>query len=325
MVRDETDRCHHHGGYAFAVQRLQVVADVGFQPRDVRGTAAGLVDELPGVLGACPLGHRRHDQPCHVQVLGDVGTAVAVRLHGAGGVRGRGGDGVRGEGEVRARPLLRRQLGQRGEDPVHHRLDEAGVVEVVPQLVDAWHGQPLGLQRGQRLGEVLAVLPAAGVRGVGAGGQDGDAAVPGPGHLAQGVGQVGRPVAVAPVHGQIESVFREVLAQGVEQRPVLAVDRADSAEEEVVLADFLQPLLGDSPATGDVREERNHVVRSFGASEGEQQQGVVGSGIAQIGHDTDPATRPRPRSHRHPPRGPTGNPAVGDTGPPVSCIGHVHP
>lgn len=95
------------------------------------------------------------------------------------------------------------------------------------------------------------------------------------------------------------TVLGEVLAQGVQQGPVLGVDRADAAEQEVVLADLLEPLLGDAPAAGHVRQERDHVVRAFGAAEGEQQQGVVGSGIAQIGHDNDPATRLGRPSHRH--------------------------
>ncbi len=38
----------------------------------------------------------------------------------------------------------------------------------------------------------------------------------------------------------------EVLAQGVQQGPVLVVDGADPAEEEVVLTDFLEAFLGDA-------------------------------------------------------------------------------
>ena len=58
----------------------------------------------------------------------------------------------------------------------------------------------------------------------------------------------GRPVAVAPVDRQVQAVLGEVLAQGVQQGAVLVVDRADAAEQEVVLPDFLEPLLGDAAA-----------------------------------------------------------------------------
>lgn len=183
------------------------------------------------------------------------------------------------------------------------------MVEVVPQLVHPGHRQPLRLQRGQRLRQVLAVLAAAGVRGVGAGGEHGDPAVAVLDHLAEGVGEVRGPVAVAPVHRQFEAVVREVLAQRLQKRTVLCVDRAHAAEEEVVLADFFEPFLGDAAAARHVREERDDVVRAFGTTEGQQEKGVVGSGITQIGHVPDPATRLRQRGTRH-------RQASGVTGPP---------
>ena len=222
------------------------------------------------------------------------------------------------------------QGGERRQHTVDHRADEAGVVEVVPQLVDLRHRQPLGPQGGERVGEVLAVLPAARVRGVGAGRQDGDTAVAVVDHRAQGVGQVGRPVAVAPVDGQVQAVLGEVLAQRVQQFPVLGVDGADAAEQEVVLPHLLEPLAGDAAATGDVLQERDHVVGAFGAAEGQQQQGVIGAGIALFGHAIDPATLPtgaagRPR-RTGPPAPRWASPKTGASGvtAPVSCIGPCH-
>jgi hypothetical protein len=192
---------------------------------------------------------------------------------------------------VRARPYVLGELGEGLQDALDHGLHEAGVVEVVPQLVDLRQLQTLGLEGRQGAGEVLAVLPAARVRGVRAGGEDEDAAAAVGDHLAQGVGEVRRPVAVAPVDGQVQAVVREVLAEGVEQGTVLAVDRADPAEQEVVLAHFLQPFLGDASPPRHVLQERNHVVRAFGAAEREQEQGVVGGGIEHIWHASDPAIR----------------------------------
>ncbi len=111
VVRDEADGDHHDGRDALGVQGLQVVADVGFQPRDVRGAAAGLVDELPGVLLAGLRADLLGDDAGDVEVLGDVRAAVAVGGHGAGGVGGGGRDGVRGEGQVRAGPQALGELG----------------------------------------------------------------------------------------------------------------------------------------------------------------------------------------------------------------------
>lgn len=282
MVGDEADGGDHDGRDLGAVQLLQVVADVRLEPRDVRGSGARLVDELPGVVDARALADRFGDQLRHFQVLFDVRSAVTVVLDRAGGVRGRGRDRVGRERDVRPVPDVLGEVGQGLQHAFGHGLDEALVIEVVPELVDLRQLQALGLQGGERVGEVLAVLAAARVRGVGAGGEDQDAAVAVGDHLAQGVRQVGRPVAVAPVDRQIQTVAREVLAQGVQQGAVLVVDGADPAEEEVVLPDFFQAFLGDAAPSRHVLQERDHVVRAFGAAEREQEQGVVGGGIERV-------------------------------------------
>lgn len=76
----------------------------------------------------------------------------------------------------------------------------------------------------------------------------------------------------------------EVLAQGLDQGAVLAVDGTDPAEPEVVLPDFFQAFLRDAAPARDVLQERDHVVRAFGATEGEQEQGVVRGGIERVWH-----------------------------------------
>ncbi len=313
VVGDEPDGGHHDGRDARGVPLLQVVADVRLQPGDVRGAAAGLVDEPPGVVHTGLRTDGFRDHPCHVQVLGDISAALAVLGvvgGGAGGVGCGGGDGVRGEGQMGAVPHLLGQGGERRQHTVGHRADEAGVVEVVPQLVDLRHRQTLGPEGGEGVGEVLAVLAAARVRGVGTGRQYGDTAVPVVDHRAQGVGQVGRPVAVAPVDGQVQAVLGEVLAQCVQQFPVLRVDGADAVEQEVVLPHLLETLAGDAASTGDVLQEGDDVVGAFGTAEGQQQQGVIRAGIALFGHAIDPATLPTGAAgrsrRREDPRAPEG-------------------
>jgi hypothetical protein len=158
------------------------------------------------------------------------------------------------------------------DDRVDDRLEEARVVPVGPQPVE--HRRPLARVR-RGVGEVLAVLPARGVRRVGARGEAG-----GPGdaigsHPRDDVGEVGVPVAVAPVDGDVDAAAGQVVADRVEQRTVQVVDGRPATEEEVVLADLLQPLAGDPAAARDVLQERHDVLGLLGPAEGDQQEGVV--------------------------------------------------
>ena len=179
-------------------------------------TLAAIRSVMAGVVGPGLLAHRVGDEPRGVPVLLHVRTAVAVVLDGTGGVRGGVRDRVRREGQVRARADVLGEVGEGLQYAVDHGLEEAWVVEVVPQLVDPRQLQPLGLKCRERFGEVLAVLTAARVRGVRAGGEDENAAAAIGDHLAQGVRQIRRPVAVAPVDRQAQAVVGEVLAEGVD-------------------------------------------------------------------------------------------------------------
>jgi len=274
VVGDEPDRHHHHRGRARGVQLLEVVVDVRLEPRDVRGAGARAVDELGLVPAARLLTHPFDDLLEDAAVLVDVRVALgpARRRH-------RLGQRVRDEREVR---VLAHGLGEpreRGERGVDDGLDEPGVVEVVAQLVE----HRCALEVGDRVEEVLAVLAAPGVRRVGARHEAG-----GPGdavgrHLPQRVGEVGVPVAVAPVDRQVQPGAGEVVAQCGEERPVLVVDRRAAPEQEVVLADDLEPLARDPASPGDVLEERHHVLGPLGAAEGHQQDGVVGTRVRRHG------------------------------------------
>ena len=60
-----------------------------------------------------------------------------------------------------------------------------------------------------------------------------------------------------------------------DQLAVLGVDRADAAEQLVVMRHLEQPLARDVAAAGDVLEERHHVVHPLGPAERDDHDRVV--------------------------------------------------
>jgi hypothetical protein len=70
------------------------------------------------------------------------------------------------EANARAGDAGRVGLGDRGDEPSRDRLDEARMVEIGPDLLDP--DPPGEARRLEGAGQVLPVLPAAGIRGVGA-------------------------------------------------------------------------------------------------------------------------------------------------------------
>ena len=158
VVGDEADRDQHHRPTPSAGELLEVVVDVGLEPRHLRRAGARAEDQVVVVAASGGRGDAVGDVRRGVEVLGDVGTAQrpAAVVH-------RDRDRVRDEDAV-ARP---HELGRRHDDRVDDRLEEAGVVEVVPDLVQ--HRAAVGSDLPDGGGEVLAVLPAGGVRRVRAG------------------------------------------------------------------------------------------------------------------------------------------------------------
>jgi hypothetical protein len=164
-----------------------------------------------------------------------------------------------------------RQCVQRVADPVDLCLDEPGVVEVDADLV---HGDlDTGLVDGP--GDVLPVLPAARVGRVRRGDKRQQPSMPGGRGVAERVGEVRIPVAVAEVDGQVRPVGSEPLLQGRDQGTVLVVDRGAATVMVVVLRHLLQPLTRDVATTNHVLQEGQHLVGCLGAAEGDEQQGVV--------------------------------------------------
>ena len=149
------------------------------------------------------------------------------------------------------------------------------MVEEHPRLHDLRRLRPdrlLGVE------DVLPVLAAPGVRGVG--GREErertlDAVV---GHLPERVGEERVPVAVAEVDRQVDAVGVELRSESRDQRPVLGVDRADAAEERVVVRDLLEPLAGDVAPARDVLEERDHVVHPLRPAERDDEDRVEARG-----------------------------------------------
>ena len=262
----------HHPPHAVGGQLREVVVDVGLQPRRGRGARARAVDEVVPVGAA---GRRLHPAGHLVDraaVLADVRPAAArvLGVGGAAGVGHLGRDRVGDEDEAGGVAVVG-QLGQRRQARVDDGLDEAGVVVVLPQPVEPRRTRG----RGDRVEEVLAVLPARGPRRVRRRGEDRGAAHPVGDHRGERVGEVGVPVAVAEVDREVDALVGEVLLQGRDQRAVLVVDRAAAAEEEVVLPHLLEPLARDPPAPGHVLEERHHVLGLLRSPEGEHQERVV--------------------------------------------------
>ena len=111
-------------------------------------------------------------------------------------------------------------------------------------------------------GEVLAVLAAGGVAGVGAGDHGEHPAYAALVRLAQGVGDERVEVAVAPDERGRDLAPVELGPQRGQQRAVLVVDGAAPAEAVVVLGHGGQPLVRDAATGRDVAQERHHLRRA---------------------------------------------------------------
>ena len=272
MVRDEAQGHHGHAGDALARQLLDDVADVRFEPRDLRGPGAGLVHELP-LHPVHGLAHLLHDPARGRKVLRHVG-GVPLEAHplGAGRVGVRHGHGVGGEQHAHGSVSTLAQGEQRVPQLGGVRAQEALGVVVLPDLL---HVQ-LVLQPRllQAHAVVLPVLAAAGVPGVRARGEHQQVPVPALVALAQNVRHVRVPVAVGEQHGQLHTTTPQLGLERIAQRPVLGVDGAHAAVRTVVGGHLLEPLVRDAAAARDVAQERDDVLLTLRPAEGGEDQGV---------------------------------------------------
>ena len=125
----------------------------------------------------------------------------------------------------------------------------------------------LEAKRVQSSRDILAVLPAAGIRAVGRRDEEEGVIHPVSAHDLDRVLQQGMPVAVPEVDGQVNAVLRQLSFERGDQRSVLGVDRTDAAEMCVVLGDFFEPLPWDVTAAGDVFQKGHDVVHALRATE----------------------------------------------------------
>lgn len=255
VVTHEADGEGNDGGGAVGLFGAKGVEDVGFEPGLGGGAAAALVDELPVVRLA--LG----DEAAGFLKLIDVG---AVAGHG-------GGDAVGSEEEFGGGLLVRGQLGERSGGTFAHNRDEVRVVKEAADGLDLWGSFANGLLRG---GNVFAVLAAAAVAAEGAG-RKCEGAFNAIGlHLTDGVGEVGCPVAIAPIDGKREKRF-----EAGKEFAALGIDGGDAIEVVVMFGHFEKALSRDVAAAEDIFEEGDDVVFAFGAAEADQEKGIKGGGV----------------------------------------------
>ncbi len=169
--------------------------------------------------------------------------------------------------------------GQRVADTIGVRLDEARVVVERTQLQNLGR---VGADLDLRPVDVLAVLAATGVRAERRREERECATDAVVAHVPDRLGEIRVPVAVPEVDGQRDPMGGELGFERGDQRAVLPVDRADAAEEVVVMADLGEPLSWDAAPTRDVLEERDHVAGAFRTTERDDDQSIVGA-VLELG------------------------------------------
>lgn len=270
VIADEADGSDGDGADAVRGEGLEAIADVRLEPGLGRGPRAGAEGQVVRDRGAEADVDGTGESVGHGQEGARVGMpAIAgwpgCRVHG---IR----DGMSDREDVVDRTGLRDGVAeQAGEDARVGR-----VVGIRRELVED------DLEAGGGAGEVFAVLPAGGIGPPGAGEDDKDPARRKSGdHLAD----EGRGVAVGEVDRDRGAAAVELAGERGDERAVLGVDRADSAEEGVVRAHLGQSLVRYAAPGRHPAQEREDLIGALGAAEGEHHAGVIGrEGVG--GHGT---------------------------------------
>ena len=242
------------------------IPHVRFQPR-LRGRAAATLPSERPILSSETLGNESARLTKLLLVVASPGHGDRQTV---GGVDQSGGIAAIG-----------RNLAERRQHSIDHRFDEAGMVIEDPQLVDAGSVRPHGIAGCLDIFQVLPTTGIGGIRGSNQRQRPANAVI---GHLPNGVLQKGVPITVSPVDGQIGPVLVQFADDGRQQSPVLGVDRADPAEQIIVLGDLQHALSGHILAAKHVFQKGENIVRLFGAAERKEQQSIVGD----ILHSDDP-------------------------------------
>ncbi len=219
---------------------------------------------------------------------------VAVAVTGAGGVVHRERDRVGDEHDLHLLVGNARELTQGVRHEARVGAREARVRRELTHLVDAQgalgDAAVLGqLVRGRR--EILTVLTARTVGGVGARRQRDDAARAVGVRLAQRVGEERFGVAVAPHDRRRDAATLELGAQRRDEGTVLIVDGAAPTHDLVVVRDVGEPLVGDAAPGRHAAQERHDLVGLLRAAERREQHRVVGLEGVRFGHGRSPVRR----------------------------------
>ena len=210
VVGDKPHRTHHHCLHAGLRQHGKVIADIGFQPRNLRRAGARLPDDVVVVKA-----RGRGDQACAVPDLPRI-QAGSAAVHCAQRNR-MGGEHQSG--------LVAQLLGEFGHsvgDRVGEHLDQQRVIEILPQFLQFRGGVT---NRAAGPGDILLVLGAPRIPTPGRGAEDRRPADAVGLHLGHGVLDERVPVAVAEVDRQVLAAIAEFGADGVDEFAVDPVDR----------------------------------------------------------------------------------------------------
>ena len=280
VIADKAQR-HDEDGFATGSgKQTDGVVHVRFQPRNLRGPTAGLEDELPRRGGAAELGHDDVGYGAmlrHVRAAGSKATLGRARA-----VRIGSGDGVGGEKNLH----LGFQIdagelcfdgGKAIPNALNKRRDKTRVIEELTDLVNL---QRLAKTRVfKTVGQILAVLAAAGERAVGTGGKGEQAVLAGIRSLGQGFIDIRSPVAVAPEHGKINAPRRQLSGERCLQLTVVLVDGADAIEVTVVMGNLFETFVGDAATAGDIAQKWDDVILALGATKTHHPDAVIVGGL----------------------------------------------
>jgi hypothetical protein len=243
VIADESDRADHDRAQTIFARVSKVVGDVRLEPRIARPPAATLIDERPIVDT-----HLGRDQPRRGLELLLIARPLGHRRRNA----------VRGEHEPSFPTQRFRQTRKRLSNVCGVRRDPRRMIEPAAGVRDG-HILPVTPQLVASRHHVLAILLATRIRMLRGGDEADSVAVSRCVHLAKRVGQQRMPVAHAHVYGQRVSQRRQPILQTASLPSGHVSDRRHTAEQLVVMRDFLDAFRADAPAAKHVGEEGTNV------------------------------------------------------------------
>ena len=251
VIRQESDRHHNHVVDAIQLERFEMVADVRFQPGDVRWPAATLIDQFPAIVR----------QP---QGLGGQAADFRELLHVITPIGHGIWNAVGCECDVVRVARLASKLGDRILQSVDVGFHEIWVVVEHQQLFNYRCRFTYGLLSRQ---DVLSILTTTGIGAVGGRHKRQSTADTVTCHLLHRVGEHRMPVSISPVNRQFDLMRIEFLLQGRDDITALRIDRANAAEQRIVFGHLEHSFSRNISSAEDIFEEREDIIGSFGTAE----------------------------------------------------------